>query len=256
MRDKPRFGVPHRRRRIAVHRAEVALPVDQRVAHGERLRHAHQRVVDRRRRRADGTCPSLRRRSWRTSAWGGCACSPISCMPIENAAMHRLQAVADVGQRAADDHAHRVVEIRPAHLVFDVDRDDVLIAASRRQRDLATIRRRGGNGWNVWIVGQRKLRGRACGSAREIRWLLFYFSKPEDVEGAKREIWGRPMKVEWAVPASGYGWRRLRRINPPMPSSPRPIRAAEAGSGEAVLPITSNALKVEPLNWFQTPSTF
>ena len=30
----------------------------------------------------------------------------------QDAAMHRLQAVANVGQRAADDHAHRVIEIR------------------------------------------------------------------------------------------------------------------------------------------------
>ena len=42
-----RLGVAHRRRRIAVHRAEIALPVDQRQAHREVLRHAHQRVVDR-----------------------------------------------------------------------------------------------------------------------------------------------------------------------------------------------------------------
>ena len=41
------FGVAHGRRRIAVDRAEIALPVDQRQAHGEILRHAHQRVVDR-----------------------------------------------------------------------------------------------------------------------------------------------------------------------------------------------------------------
>ena len=41
------LGVAHRRRRIAVDRAEIALPVDQRQAHGEILRHAHQRVVDR-----------------------------------------------------------------------------------------------------------------------------------------------------------------------------------------------------------------
>src|SRR5579864_8128483 len=40
---------------------------------------------------------------------------------VENAAMDRLQSVADVGQRTADDDRHRVVEIRAAHLVFNVD---------------------------------------------------------------------------------------------------------------------------------------
>ena len=41
------LGVAHGRRRIAVDRTEIALAVDQRQAHGEILRHAHQRVVDR-----------------------------------------------------------------------------------------------------------------------------------------------------------------------------------------------------------------
>ena len=40
---------------------------------------------------------------------------------VENAAMHRLQSVAHVGQRAADDDRHRIVEIRPLHLLFNVD---------------------------------------------------------------------------------------------------------------------------------------
>ncbi len=44
---QPHLGVAHRRRVIAVHRAEIALPVDQRHAHGEGLRHADQGVVDR-----------------------------------------------------------------------------------------------------------------------------------------------------------------------------------------------------------------
>ena len=44
MRD---FGVAHRGRVIAVDIAEIALPVDQRIALGEILREPHQRVVDR-----------------------------------------------------------------------------------------------------------------------------------------------------------------------------------------------------------------
>ena len=44
---QPRFGVAHRRRVIAVDVAEVALPVDQRIALREILREPHQRVVDR-----------------------------------------------------------------------------------------------------------------------------------------------------------------------------------------------------------------
>ena len=39
----------------------------------------------------------------------------------QHASMHRLQAVAGVGQGAADDHAHRVVEVGAAHLLFEAD---------------------------------------------------------------------------------------------------------------------------------------
>ena len=46
---------------------------------------------------------------------------PLLVHAVEDAAVHGLEAVADVGQRAPDDDAHRVVEIRLAHLVFDVD---------------------------------------------------------------------------------------------------------------------------------------
>src|SRR5260370_173916 len=46
----------------------------------------------------------------------------------EHAPVHRLQTVAHVGQRAADDHAHRVIEVAALHLLFDVDRDGQLAA--------------------------------------------------------------------------------------------------------------------------------
>ena len=45
---------------------------------------------------------------------------------MQHAAVHGLQPVAHVGQRAADDDAHRVVEIRLPHLVFEIDREDFL----------------------------------------------------------------------------------------------------------------------------------
>ena len=39
----------------------------------------------------------------------------------QDAALHRLESVAHVGQRARDDHAHGIVEIRLAHFYFDID---------------------------------------------------------------------------------------------------------------------------------------
>ena len=40
---------------------------------------------------------------------------------VENAPVHRLQAVAHVGQSSADDDRHRIAEIRTSHLLFNVD---------------------------------------------------------------------------------------------------------------------------------------
>jgi len=39
------------------------------------------------------------------------------------AAMYGLQAVAHIGQRTSDDHAHRVIEITFAHLFFKGNRN-------------------------------------------------------------------------------------------------------------------------------------
>src|SRR6185436_3118706 len=50
---------------------------------------------------------------------------------VQHAPVHGLQPVAHVGQRAPDDDAHRVVEIRLAHLVFEIDWEDFLTYGHR-----------------------------------------------------------------------------------------------------------------------------
>jgi hypothetical protein len=64
---QPRLGVAHGRGVIAVDVAEIALALDQRVARGEILRLAHQRLVDRAVAVRVVLCPSRRRRCGRTS---------------------------------------------------------------------------------------------------------------------------------------------------------------------------------------------
>ena len=72
--------------------------------------------------------------------------------------MDRLQAVANIRQRAADDDAHRIVEVGGLHLLDDGDRDDVAIAG------------RGRSGVVDWGLGGQEtvllvlaMRGMACG---------------------------------------------------------------------------------------------
>ena len=126
------LGVAHGRRRIAVDRAEIALPVDQRQAHGEVLRHAHQRVVDRlvavRVVFAHHVADDARR--LRVFLVGRV---PLLVHRVEDAPVHRLQPVAHVGQRARHDHAHGVIEVGALHLVRDGHGADVGGAAVFRR---------------------------------------------------------------------------------------------------------------------------
>ena len=107
---KPHFGVTHGRRRIAVDRAEIALPVDQRQAHGKILRHAHQRVVDRlvavRMVFADHVADDAGRLAVRLVPLVA-----VLVHRVEDAPMHRLEPVARIRQRPRHDHAHGVIEV-------------------------------------------------------------------------------------------------------------------------------------------------
>ena len=121
------LGVPHGRGGVLVDRAEVALAVDELVAHGEVLRHADERVVDRRvavrvvvAHHVADDAGALDVRARRAEA--------ALVHRVQDAAVDGLQAVADVGQRAADDDGHRVVEVRGAHLVLEGARLDVAAA--------------------------------------------------------------------------------------------------------------------------------
>src|SRR6056297_2804816 len=115
------LGVTHGRRGVAVHRAEVALPVHQHVAHRERLRHAHDGVVD------GAVAVGMVLTDHVTDDAGRFLVRLVVVVAqfphrVEDPPMHRLQAVAHVGQGPPHDHAHRVIEIGLAHLVFEIYR--------------------------------------------------------------------------------------------------------------------------------------
>jgi hypothetical protein len=120
---KPALRVPHRGGGVAVERAEVPLPVHERIAHREGLGEAHERVVDRRVAvrmvRAHHVADDARRLLVRTV---GLHAGLVH--PVEDAAVHRLQPVADVGQRATDDDVHRIAEEARPHLLVELARLD------------------------------------------------------------------------------------------------------------------------------------
>ena len=154
-----------RRRR----RAEVAVPVDQRQPHRPRLGHPDQRVVD-------GAVAVRVQPSHHLADHLGAldvgAVGPQAHLAhlVEDAALHRLEAVPGVRQGALVDHRVGVLEVTGAHLVGDVDIDDVFLelgvvdvgavaarTAVPRPRPAAGGRCRGASGHAVIVPSQRRL---------------------------------------------------------------------------------------------------
>ncbi len=114
------LGVAHRRGRVAIDRAEIALSVDQQIAHRKRLRHAHDRVVDR------DVAVRVIFADHIADHPGGFLVGPVVVVAefahrVQHAPVHRLEAVANVRQCAPDDDAHRIVKIGLPHLLFEAD---------------------------------------------------------------------------------------------------------------------------------------
>ena len=119
------FRIAHRRRRIVVQRTKVAVALQKGVAAGEGLHLTHQGVID---------CGftvgmvfpqdvshhpgTLAERTLRRQAQ--------LMHGVENAALHRLQAISHIGQGAAHDHAHGVFQVGALHLLSQRGGDDAI----------------------------------------------------------------------------------------------------------------------------------
>ena len=118
------FRVAHRRGGIAVDGTEVALAVDEGVTHGERLRHAHNGVVHRR--VAVGVVLADHVADHAGGFFVGLVPVVVELVHGEqHAPVHGLEAVADIGQGAAHNDAHGVVEIGLLELVLNGDGSDL-----------------------------------------------------------------------------------------------------------------------------------
>src|ERR1700681_3570783 len=116
-----RFGVPVRGGPIRGGGTEVAVAVDERIPQREVLRHAHERVVHRR--------VAVRVIALEHLADDARALAMLLgrieahlAHRVEDAALHRLEAVAHVGERPRRDDGHGIGEVALPHLVFDGDR--------------------------------------------------------------------------------------------------------------------------------------
>ena len=131
---QPRLGVAVGGRAVAVDVAEITLAVDQRVALGKILGEAHQRVVDRlvavrvevTHHVADDFCALLEGR-------GRVETQQVHA--VQDAPVHRLEAVAGIGQRALHDRGERVGVVALFQRRLQLDALDAV--ARRRQDGLA-----------------------------------------------------------------------------------------------------------------------
>ena len=120
---EPRLRVAHGRRAVPVDGAEVSLPVHQTVAQAPVLRHADHRVVY-------GAVPVGVIFTHRLADdAGGLLVRRVVPKPqlrhgVQDAPLHGLQAVADIGQRPPHDDAHGVVQVALLDLVHQGQGDD------------------------------------------------------------------------------------------------------------------------------------
>ena len=122
----PALGVAHRGGRVVARRAEVAVPVDHRQPHRPRLGHPDQGVVDR------AVAVRVQPAHHLADDAGALDVPAVGEQPhlvhrVEDPALHRLEAVAGVGEGAGVDDRVGVLQERRAHLVADVDVEDVLL---------------------------------------------------------------------------------------------------------------------------------
>jgi len=129
------FGVSIGSRTVAIDVAEVPLPVDDGITLREILGETDQRIVDRlvavrvelTDDVTDDTGAFLEGRVWANAHLAH---------RVDNAAMDRLQAVANVGQRAVHDGRQRVGEITLFERRLQVDRKNAVIVSARRRQNL------------------------------------------------------------------------------------------------------------------------
>ena len=120
------LGVTHGRRAVAVDGAVVALAVHQCVADVEGLGQAHHGVVD------GGVAVGVELTQHVAHQTGGLAVGLVGGHAqlvhiVEDTAVHGLQTVAHVRQRAVNDNGHGVGNEALLHLLFQIDRDEFIL---------------------------------------------------------------------------------------------------------------------------------
>src|SRR5690606_27205681 len=150
------FRIAHGGSSIPINRAEITLPIHQRIAHRKVLRHTHHSVVDR--------LVAVRVIFAQHLAHhpGRLAIGPVRIEAhivhgVQNTPLHRLQPIAHIGKRARDNHAHGVTQIGVTHLIVDVN---LLNCTEFHHLPLEQITTRNNYGANIWCLRNASKGGR------------------------------------------------------------------------------------------------
>ena len=116
----PDLGVSHRCSRVAIDGAEITLAVNEGITKRECLRHTNNGVVNRR------ITVWVVFTNHITNDTSGLL---IRLIPVvvqfvhstQDSAVNGFQAISDVGQRAADNNAHRIIHVGLFELVLDIN---------------------------------------------------------------------------------------------------------------------------------------
>ena len=114
-----RLCVAHGRCLVAINGAKVPLSLDQQVAHGEILRHAHHSIIDRRITVRMVLAQHLAYDTG-TLARRGIVSQSHIVHRVEDAPLNRLEPVAHIGKGARGDDAHGIAQVRRAHLFLNI----------------------------------------------------------------------------------------------------------------------------------------
>ena len=126
------LGITHRGRRVVFDGAEVAFAVHEPLAHGPPLRHVYQRGINHRFPMRMVVAAGV------TADFRALTMLPVGkerqiVHRVKDAALGGFQTVAHVGQRARDDHRHRIVEERILDLLRNIDLGDFFIGGKQRR---------------------------------------------------------------------------------------------------------------------------
>ncbi len=113
-------------RRVAVHRTEVTLWVNEGVTHDPVLAHANEGIIDR-----QVTVRVVILEDFADNARalieGAVVEKSLAEHGVEDTALNGLQAITGIGESTADDNRHRVIDVSGLHDIRDVLRDKLFV---------------------------------------------------------------------------------------------------------------------------------